>query len=438
MGLVEQWRRIRSELPEDWGEAKLDVSVTRPDSAPGRALLGPAGPGRFGDDLRLSVHRAGGGIGPDQAAKLFRKLDEKDPRHARARDGRRAGGARPGGAGGRRPALGRGARDPPRTGATCSASSSSARATTCPRALLTAPLNPSRVPAAAHCASARTFGYRASAADDPPLPRPPRRGGCGQVTSLARALRHAQRRHAGPRLARGKAVAVTGDPVAWLLIEPGWVVYDASGEGGQSEAGARGRGRRTSSTVCSSNAGLLGDDEKWSPTGSRRSTKATCTWPGQFCRGGRGKVVPMLRKLLGPASTAPSARSRRSSRGEWPSIWRVATGEKPPVKMKGDGAIESGANKLEQLSDKAAAKGGLGGRSPTSSPTTRPSCASSSPRAIAKRAKGELPKDTEPGSTSVHEPAAPGPSTTARRPRRGRTRSSSPEPPSASGRCWQS
>lgn len=78
MGLVEQWRRIRSELPEDWGEAKLDVSVTRPDErARAAALLGPAGPGRLGDDLRLSVHRAGGGIGPDQAGKLFRKLDEE-------------------------------------------------------------------------------------------------------------------------------------------------------------------------------------------------------------------------------------------------------------------------------------------------------------------------------------------------------------------------
>jgi len=78
MGLVEQWRRIRSELPGDWGEAKLNVSVARADRrARAAALLGPAGPGRLGDDLRLSVHRAGGGIGPDQAEKLFRKLDEE-------------------------------------------------------------------------------------------------------------------------------------------------------------------------------------------------------------------------------------------------------------------------------------------------------------------------------------------------------------------------
>ena len=78
MGLVEQWRRIRSELPENWGEASLTVSVSRADQrARAAALLGPAGPGRVGDDLRLSVHRAGGGIGPDQAEKLFRKLAEE-------------------------------------------------------------------------------------------------------------------------------------------------------------------------------------------------------------------------------------------------------------------------------------------------------------------------------------------------------------------------
>ena len=78
MRLVEQWRRIRSELPKDWGEATLNVSVPRADQRSGAAaLLGPAGPGRLRDDLRVSVHRAGGGIGPDQAEKLFGKLDDE-------------------------------------------------------------------------------------------------------------------------------------------------------------------------------------------------------------------------------------------------------------------------------------------------------------------------------------------------------------------------
>ena len=78
MGVVEQWRQIRSELPDDWGETKLNVSVARPEQrSRAAALLGPAGPGRLGDDLRVSVHRAGGGIGPDQAEKLFRKLEDE-------------------------------------------------------------------------------------------------------------------------------------------------------------------------------------------------------------------------------------------------------------------------------------------------------------------------------------------------------------------------
>jgi hypothetical protein len=78
VGLAEQWRSIRADLPDDWGEAKLGVSTSPPDRR-GRAasLLGPASPGRVGDDLRVSVFRAGGGIGPDQAEKLFRKLDEE-------------------------------------------------------------------------------------------------------------------------------------------------------------------------------------------------------------------------------------------------------------------------------------------------------------------------------------------------------------------------
>lgn len=78
MGFVEQWRQIRSELEADWGAATLNVSVPRAEQrSRAAALLGPASPGRLGDDLRLAVHRAGGGIGPDQADKLFGKLDRE-------------------------------------------------------------------------------------------------------------------------------------------------------------------------------------------------------------------------------------------------------------------------------------------------------------------------------------------------------------------------
>lgn len=76
MKLVAQWDRIRSELPEDWGSTRLTITVPRTEQRPrAAALLGPAGPGRLGDDLRISVHRAGGGIGPDQLGKLLGLLD---------------------------------------------------------------------------------------------------------------------------------------------------------------------------------------------------------------------------------------------------------------------------------------------------------------------------------------------------------------------------
>jgi hypothetical protein len=76
MRLADQWRRIRDELPEGWGEARLDVALPRAEQR-GRAaaLLGPANPGRTAEGLRLSVHRAGGGIGPDGAGRLFERLD---------------------------------------------------------------------------------------------------------------------------------------------------------------------------------------------------------------------------------------------------------------------------------------------------------------------------------------------------------------------------
>jgi hypothetical protein len=76
MKLVAHWRRIWSELPEGWDSARLTLIVPRAEQRPrAAALLGPAGPGRLGDDLRLSVHRAGGGVGPDQLGNLLGLLD---------------------------------------------------------------------------------------------------------------------------------------------------------------------------------------------------------------------------------------------------------------------------------------------------------------------------------------------------------------------------
>jgi hypothetical protein len=78
MKLADQWRQIRAELPEDWHEARLDVAVPRAEQRPrAAALLGPATPGRAGESLRVSVHRGGGGVGPDAVDRLFGRLDSE-------------------------------------------------------------------------------------------------------------------------------------------------------------------------------------------------------------------------------------------------------------------------------------------------------------------------------------------------------------------------
>ncbi len=75
--------------------------------------------------------------------------------------------------------------------------------------------------------------------------------------------------------------------------------------------------------------------------------------------------------------------------------------------MKGDGAIESGADKLDELSDKAAAKGGLTGKLAGELADDAGFLRKLKPSLIVRRAKGELPKNAEPGSTAPRRPAAP-------------------------------
>jgi catechol 2,3-dioxygenase-like lactoylglutathione lyase family enzyme len=79
MGLGEQWRRILADLPAEWADARLELTVPDPaQRSRAAALLGPAGPGIAGDGLRLTVSRTGSGIGPDQLARLLGKLDEEE------------------------------------------------------------------------------------------------------------------------------------------------------------------------------------------------------------------------------------------------------------------------------------------------------------------------------------------------------------------------
>jgi len=74
--------------------------------------------------------------------------------------------------------------------------------------------------------------------------------------------------------------------------------------------------------------------------------------------------------------------------------------------MTGDGAIESGADKLDELSDKAAAKGGVAGKLSGELADDASFLRKLKPSLIVRRARGELPKDAEPGSVA-RRPAAP-------------------------------
>jgi hypothetical protein len=75
--------------------------------------------------------------------------------------------------------------------------------------------------------------------------------------------------------------------------------------------------------------------------------------------------------------------------------------------MKGDRAIESGADKLEQLSDKTAAKGGVTGKLAGELADDASFLRKLKPSLMVKRAKGELPKNQEPGAATASRPAAP-------------------------------
>jgi hypothetical protein len=69
--------------------------------------------------------------------------------------------------------------------------------------------------------------------------------------------------------------------------------------------------------------------------------------------------------------------------------------------VKGDRAIETGADKLEDLSGKAAAKGGLRGKLANELADDATFLRKLKPSLIAGRAKGELPKNAEPGSPAA-------------------------------------
>jgi hypothetical protein len=78
MRLVDQWREVEAELPGDWSEVALSVVPEETAEVPNvSAMLGPMGPSRVGDAVRVTVSRAGGASGPEAARRLFGLLDAR-------------------------------------------------------------------------------------------------------------------------------------------------------------------------------------------------------------------------------------------------------------------------------------------------------------------------------------------------------------------------
>jgi hypothetical protein len=72
----------------------------------------------------------------------------------------------------------------------------------------------------------------------------------------------------------------------------------------------------------------------------------------------------------------------------------------------GDKAVEAGADKLEALSARAAAKGGLAGKLAGELAEDASFLRKLKPSLMVARAKGDAPKDAEPGTAAVHAPSA--------------------------------
>jgi hypothetical protein len=75
--LVDQWGALERRLPGDWETVALRLRTEQPeDLSEAARILGPMNVGRVGDELAITVRRAGGASGPEAARRLFGRLDD--------------------------------------------------------------------------------------------------------------------------------------------------------------------------------------------------------------------------------------------------------------------------------------------------------------------------------------------------------------------------
>lgn len=76
--LRDQWQALERRLPSDWESVALRLGTEQPSELQRAArILGSMGAGRVGDELALTIRRAGGGSGPEAARRLFGRLDDE-------------------------------------------------------------------------------------------------------------------------------------------------------------------------------------------------------------------------------------------------------------------------------------------------------------------------------------------------------------------------
>lgn len=76
VSLVADFNAVERALPDDWADARLEVTIAddaRCDRA--AALLGPASPVRRDKKIRFSAARRGAGLAPEAVRRLLRRLD---------------------------------------------------------------------------------------------------------------------------------------------------------------------------------------------------------------------------------------------------------------------------------------------------------------------------------------------------------------------------
>lgn len=78
MPLVDRWNSVERGLDPRWTEVTLTLAINDNDArSRAAALLGPAGPGVGGKQIRFHVSTKGTGIGPEAARRLLRRIDEE-------------------------------------------------------------------------------------------------------------------------------------------------------------------------------------------------------------------------------------------------------------------------------------------------------------------------------------------------------------------------